>query len=109
MVEQAYTLDVVFRSLGDPTRRDIIKRLSGHSMSVGAIAAYYDVSLAAIAKHLDVLQRAGLVRKTRRGKEQIVTIQPQALEEASDYLQEYRRLWEKRLDALDAYVTKNKE
>lgn len=109
MVEYAYNLDAIFGSLSDPTRRDIIQRISQHAMSISAIAQNYKVSLAAIAKHLDVLERAGLVRKTRRGKEQIVSIDPAALAAATDYLEEYRQLWEQRLDSLEAFLAADKE
>ena len=104
MVEQVYSLDSVFGSLSDPTRRDILKRISAGSMSVGAIAKKYQFSLAGVAKHLDVLEHAGLIRKVRRGKQQIVTIEPQGLALANDYLENYKQLWEKRLDSLDQYL-----
>lgn len=110
MVEQVYNLDTIFGSLSDPTRRDIISRISARSMSVSEVAKNYKFSLAGVAKHLEVLERAGLVRKARRGKEQIVSIDPNALAAANDYLEMYRQLWEQRLDSLDAYLkTINKE
>jgi DNA-binding transcriptional ArsR family regulator len=104
MVEQEFSLDAIFGSLSDPTRRDILKRISRQSMSVGSIAEYYSFSFAGVAKHLDVLERAGLINKTRRGKEQIVTIDPSALAAANDYLEDYKRLWGQRLDSLDTYL-----
>lgn len=104
MVERTTALDAVFASLSDPTRRDILRRVSRRSMSVSEIAGHYPVSLAAVAKHLTVLERARLIEKTRRGKEQIVTIAPKPLAAASEYLDRYRELWEKRLDALDRYL-----
>ena len=106
MVEQNYDLGLVFGSLSDPTRRDILRRVGEQvqGMSVGTIAANYKFSFAAIAKHLSVLERAGLVHKTRKGKEQIVTIDPKALAEATDYLETYRQLWEQRLDSLDSFI-----
>lgn len=109
MVEQTYTLDAVFGSLSDPTRRDILWRVKQNSMSIGAIAAFYDLSFAAIAKHLKVLENAGLIRKTRRGKEQIVSLQPRALAEANNYLEMYRQQWEQRLDSLDHYLQSAKK
>jgi DNA-binding transcriptional ArsR family regulator len=104
MVEYTNELDAVFGSLSDPTRRDILKRLSKRSMSVGGIAAHYKLTFAAVAKHLDVLTRAGLVTKHRQGKEQIVSIAPKALAAANDYLENYRQLWENRLESLDKYL-----
>ena len=104
MVERINELDSVFSSLGDPTRRDILKKVSKKSMSVGAIATHYSLSFAAVAKHLEVLHRAKLINKTRRGKEQIVSIAPDTLATASKYLDNYKKLWENRLDSLDAYL-----
>ena len=101
MVEQSLQLNDIFGSLSDPTRRDILQRVARGGMSIGAIAEHYYISFAAIAKHLKVLENAGLVRKTRHGKEQIVTIEPQALMQANKYLEEF----EKRLDSLDTYLS----
>jgi DNA-binding transcriptional ArsR family regulator len=104
MVEQSYELDAIFRSLSDPTRRDILTRVSGRSMSVGEVARYYDFSFAGVAKHLGVLERAGLIRKTKRGREQMVALNPKALAAANSYLETYQRLWEDRLDSLDLFL-----
>ena len=73
-------------------------------MSIGEIATHYQLTFAAIAKHLDVLQRAKLISKSRRGKEQIVSISPSTLATASKYLETYKQLWENRLDSLDTYL-----
>ena len=104
MVEYSNELDSVFGSLSDPTRRDILKRVSRKPMSVGEIEAHYKLTYAAVAKHLDVLERAGLITKTRRGKEQIVSLAPKSLAAASEYLEKYRELWENRLESLDKYL-----
>lgn len=104
MVERQDELDSVFGSLSDPTRRDILKRVSKKSMSVSEIAAHYSLGFAAIAKHLDVLHRAKLISKSRRGKEQIVSISPSSLAAASKYLRAYEQLWENRLNSLDKYL-----
>ena len=104
MVEYSNELDAVFGSLSDPTRRDILKRISKRSMSVGEIAAHYQLTFAAVSKHLEVLERARLVVKTRQGKTQIVSLAPKALAAANDYLEHYRQLWENRLGSLDKYL-----
>ena len=104
MVEHANELDSIFRSLSDPTRRDILKKISKRSLSVSEIAVHYQLTFAAVAKHLDVLHRAKLISKKRRGKEQIVSISPKKLAVASDYLKTYEKLWERRLDSLDTYL-----
>lgn len=104
MVERQRRLDSVFQSLSDPTRRDILERVGRGSMTVGAIAGHYPLTFAAIAKHVDVLHRAKLVRKTRRGREQVVSIAPATLHEASNYLDRYKQLWEERMDSLGRHL-----
>jgi len=104
MVEQVYSLDTIFGSLSDPTRRDILNRISSQTMSVSSIAKHYKLTFAGVAKHLDVLSRAGLIRKEKQGKEQLVSIDPIALAAANDYLEKYKELWEQRLDSLDQYL-----
>lgn len=104
MVEYALSLDSIFGALADPTRRDILRRVSSAEMSVGEIARYYDLTFAAVSKHLKVLEKAKMVVKRRKGKEQIVSLAPQALADASEYLDWYKRFWETRLDALAVYL-----
>lgn len=103
-------LDAVFSSLADPTRRDILKRVARKELSVGEIASPYarHMSLVAVSKHLRVLEGAGLVHKRRAGKRQLVTLSPATLKGASRYLEEYRVLWEGRLDRLEDYLAKKK-
>ena len=108
MVEQVYNLDRVFNSLSDPTRRDILKRVGKQSMNVSDIAKRYKISFAGIAKHLDVLERSGLVFKTRQGRKQIVTIDPKVLFAANEYFKKYEQLWKERLDNLNEYLESNK-
>lgn len=98
------TLDSIFGSLADPTRRDILRRVAGAEMSVGEIAKPYDLTLAAVSKHLGVLEKARLIVKRRRGKEQIVTLSPTAFASAVEYLQWYQQFMEVRLDSLDNYL-----
>jgi DNA-binding transcriptional ArsR family regulator len=109
MVEYTLSLDNIFSSLSDPTRRDILRRVASQEMSIGEIARYYDLTFAAVSKHLKVLERAKLIIKQRRGKEQMVTVVPQALKDADEYLEQYRRLWEERFDRLDALLNNNLE
>lgn len=109
MVEQAYNLDAIFGSLSDPTRRDILQRINKKSMSVSSIAKHYKLSFAGIAKHLTVLQKAGLIHKDRQGKEQIVMIEPEAFARVEDFLNDYKELWENRLDSLGQLLTTTKD
>jgi DNA-binding transcriptional ArsR family regulator len=101
MVERELYLNNIFGSLADPIRRDMLQRLISAQYTVSQLAANYSVSLAAVAKHLKVLESASLIVKHRRGKEQVVSIAPEALEDASKYISQYEALWNRRLDALD--------
>jgi DNA-binding transcriptional ArsR family regulator len=107
MVEYTFSLDNTFGALSDPTRRDILRRVSDQELSVGEIARPYALTFAAVSKHLKILERAKLIVKRRRGKEQIVSLAPQAMADAADYLQWYRRFWESRLDSLEKYLDEN--
>jgi DNA-binding transcriptional ArsR family regulator len=104
MVEYTMNLDNVFGSLADPTRRDILKRLTVSELTVTQVAAVYDISLAAISKHLRVLEKANLIHKRKEGKQHIVQLSPAAFKDASEYLKYYENLWTERFDALDAFL-----
>jgi DNA-binding transcriptional ArsR family regulator len=107
MVEYTLNLDSVFGSLADPTRRDILRRLTGQELSVSELAQPYDhLTLAAVSKHLKVLEKARLIIKRRQGKQQIVKLSPQTLAGATDYLEAYRQMWADRLDVLENYLMK---
>src|SRR4051812_6656319 len=101
MVEYTFNIDEVFGSLADPTRRDILKRVAHQQLTVGQIARTYDLTFAAVSKHLKVLEKARLIIKSKRGKERIVQAVPEALEPVSDYLESYRQMWEARFEQLD--------
>lgn len=102
-------LDSVFGSLADPIRRDILVRLSRAELTVGEIARPYTISLPAISKHLRVLERANMIMKIRRGKQQVVRLSPATLIEADAYLRQYRQLWGARLDSLDAFLAERSQ
>lgn len=104
MVEYSLQLDSVFGSLADSTRRDILKRVARSELSVGEIAHSYDMSLAAVSKHLKILEQAKLVVKRRRGKQQLVKAAPKTLADAEKYLEQYSQMWEQRLDSLEKYL-----
>ena len=104
MVEHNAQLDLVFGSLSDGTRRDILRRVAVRELSVGEIAAPYGMSLAAVSKHLAVLEKARLITKRREGKLQMAALCLPALGEAFDHLEGYRQLWEHRLDRLERYL-----
>jgi DNA-binding transcriptional ArsR family regulator len=105
MVEyMADPLNLIFHSLADATRRDMLRRLSRAEQTISELAKPYAMSLAAIAKHVGVLEKAGLVSKARNGKERVVSIVPEAVRTAEAHLSEYEKLWAARYDALETLL-----
>jgi len=101
MVNYAISLDMIFGSLADPTRRDILDRLRYGELNVGEVAEPYQMSLPAISKHLKILEQAKLIRKRKDGKERIVALEPAAMQQAADYVRQYEQMWNERFDRLD--------
>ncbi len=98
-------LDQVFGALADPTRRAILERLCLGESTVTEIAAPFSSSLPAISKHLRVLEGAGLIARRSVGRQRICRLTPDAMENAADWINHYRRFWTAQLDALDQYLT----
>lgn len=97
-------LSKVFAALADPTRRDILVQLSRGVRSVTELAEPHDMSLPAISKHLRVLEHSGLIERGREAQWRPCRIQAAPLKEAVDWIGQYRRHWEERLDRLDDYL-----
>jgi len=97
-------LSSTFAALADPTRRAILARLALGETSVSKLAEPFAMTLPAVSKHLKVLERAGLITRGRDAQMRPCKIEVNALKEADDWLEEYRRLWEERLDRLDDYL-----
>ncbi len=97
-------LSRVFAALADPTRREILSRLSSGTRSVGELAEPHDMSLPAISKHLRVLERSGLIARTRDAQWRPCQLQAAPLKEAVDWMEQYRRFWEQSFDRLDEYL-----
>jgi len=97
-------LSTTFAALADPTRRAILARLALGQTSVSELAEPFDMSLPAVSKHLKVLERAGLIARGREAQWRPCKIELNALKGVDDWLEEYRRLWEQRLDRLDDYL-----
>jgi DNA-binding transcriptional ArsR family regulator len=102
VVEQ---LDTVFHAMADPTRRRMLRALAGGEHTVGELAAPHPISLAAASKHVRVLERAGLVRRTVHGRRHVCRLEPAPLAAATEHLRFFERYWTTRLDALEAYAT----
>ncbi len=105
---QSARLDGVFNALCDPTRRAILARLTDADARVTDIAADFPISLNSISKHIRMLERAGLVRRAVSGRDHVLSLNAAPLSEAAQWIERYRRFWEGRLAALDAYVTSKK-
>lgn len=102
MVEQdPQRLDSIFRALADPTRREMLRRLSDGECSVSELAAPCDMSLAGASKHIKVLERAGLVGRRIAGRTHRVRLRPAVLADAHAWLGFYEQFWAERLDALE--------
>ena len=98
------SLSTTLSALADPTRRAILARLSQGEATVNELAAPFDMSLPAISKHLKVLERAKLISRTRSAQWRPCRLETAPLEQVDGWLDEYRMLWEKRLDRLEDYI-----
>ena len=101
---EADPLTVTLAALADPTRRAILARLAVGEAMVTELAAPFDMSLPGISKHLKVLQRAGLIEQGRQAQWRPCRLQPAPLRDVSDWVGQYRRLWEASFDRLDALL-----
>ena len=109
MVTNDKYLDLTFGALADPTRRAILERLSEGEATVNELAKPFDISRPAISKHLRVLERAGLVRRTPDGRVSRCALDARPLREAADWVSDYRRFWEAQLDSLERYFQQNSD
>src|SRR5579859_7287440 len=97
---QAAGLDAIFHALSDPTRRAILRDVSRRAKTVTRIARPYRMSLAAVSKHLKVLEAASLIARERRGSFQVISLNPSPMRKAQGWLAYYEKFWNQRLDAL---------
>lgn len=97
-------ISVTFGALADPTRRAILARLAGGDASVTDIAQPFAMSLPAVSKHLKVLERAGLIERSREAQWRPCKLKAAPLKDVADWVEEYRTHWEERFDRLDEYL-----
>src|SRR5512132_4215048 len=100
-----HRLSATFSALADPTRRAILARLATGEATVNQLAEPFDISLPAVSRHLKVLQNAGLITQRRDAQWRPCRITPAPLAEVADFVEEYRQLWERRLDRLESYLS----
>lgn len=104
MVESNLRLDLLFGALSDTTRRGILQRVARRELSIGEIASHFELTFGAISKHIKVLEKANLVTKRRRGKEQVVVIVPGTVHVARRHIDRYARMWADRFDKLESVL-----
>lgn len=109
MQTQSDMLSTTFAALADPTRRAILARLASGEATVSELAAPFDLSLPAVSKHLKVLRRSGLVEQGRQAQWRPCRLNPAPLRDASDWITQYRQLWEESLERLDQYLRELQE
>lgn len=102
-------LDAILHALADRTRRDILKRVMAGEQSVTALAAQYDMSFAAVQKHVAVIERAGLITKRRSGRQQLASGQLTAVRSVASMLDELEEIWRGRIARIDALLDEPKE
>ncbi|MGW9551591.1 ArsR/SmtB family transcription factor [Citricoccus zhacaiensis] len=98
-------VDRIFQALADSTRRDILSRTLTEPLSVSVLAEDYDMSFAAVQKHVSVLESAGLVKKNKKGRERLVSGDPETVRKAQQLLDRYEQLWRQRIGRLDALLS----
>lgn len=96
----------VFQAIADPVRREIIELLADETLTVNTVAEKFDVSRPAISKHLKILKECGIIAIDKQGRERFCQIQPKNLIPAFLWIEQYRNLWENRLDSFENYLTK---
>ncbi|WP_024770010.1 ArsR/SmtB family transcription factor [Aquimarina macrocephali] len=96
----------VFQAIADPVRREIIELLADETLTVNTVAQKFDVSRPAISKHLKILKECGIITINKQGRERLCQIQPRNLIPAFLWIEQYRNLWEDRLDSFENYLTK---
>lgn len=103
-MNNAATLDRSFLALSHPVRRTIVQRLAAGPATVGEASGGLGVSKPAVTKHLKVLERAGLVRRTKAGRTHVLRLDPGSLEAATDWLELHRELWERKFAAVEEHL-----
>lgn len=109
MKRSAALLDEVFSALADPTRRAIIERLALGELSVSELAFPFRISLPAISKHLRVLEHAGLITRRKQGRVYYCRLHVEPIKGASEWLDRYRRFWERQFQSLADYLEAAKD
>jgi len=102
-------MDNLLGAVADSTRRAILARLAAGDARVTEVAADFPISLNSVSKHVRMLERAGLVRRTVRGRDHVLSLQAAPLADAAAWIEHYRRFWEERLESLETFVKQKRK
>lgn len=94
----------VFQAIADPVRRDIIGLLAKEGLSLNAVAEQFEISRPAISKHMKILEECGVVQIEKQGRQRFCFIKPKELVPVANWVEQYRKLWEDKLDSFETYV-----
>ncbi len=109
MAQLSSDLDVAFHALADPTRRGVVSRLGAGPASVSELAVHFDMALPSFMKHIHYLETAGWIKTSKTGRVRTCTLQRKSFDDIDSWLNEQRRIWERRTDRLENFVTTNQE
>lgn len=96
----------VFQAIADPTRRQIINLIARKRMNLNAITDNFDISRPSVSQHIKILNECGLIQIEKIGRERYCTVQTENLKSVSDWIEQYRDLWEQKIDSFEAYLNK---
>lgn len=102
--ERVSNLDAVFHALADPTRRAMLSSLSAAPRTVGELAAPFDISLAAASKHIKVLERAGLVARSIKGRTHVCQLDTRPMHAGMEWMRHYEKFWQRKIDVLETLL-----
>jgi DNA-binding transcriptional ArsR family regulator len=105
LLDDSGQLDEVFGALADPTRRAIVEHLARGSATVGTVADPHDMALPSVSKHIGVLERAGLITRSVRGREHWLSLAPEGFSSAAEWFAHYEQFWSASIDRLEALLT----
>jgi DNA-binding transcriptional ArsR family regulator len=96
----------VFQAIADPTRRQIINLIARKAMNLNTITDHFEISRPSVSQHIKILNECGLIAIEKIGRERYCKVQPNNLKEVSDWIEQYRDLWEQKLDSFEKYLNK---
>lgn len=105
---KSQALDLTFSALSDPTRREILERLSAGPASISELARPFGISLPGVLKHVRILEQANLVTTEKHGRSRKCHLGPERMDDVTRWIERYRRQWERRLDRLETIIERKK-